>query len=114
MSNQDIDAPAHLAKIKKNNVDRLYHAEPCAKERQISLDCLEDHDYDHSKCQLAFENFRFCKQFWNRIHKERAAKGIRPYLPPPEEREAIRREYLERQRAQSKRIKEDYEKQKST
>lgn len=114
MTDRDIPAPVHLKSIKQKNVERYDRAEPCAKERQISFNCLEDHDYDHSKCQLAFENFRYCKQFWNNIHAERAAKGIRPFLPPPEERDAIRREHIEKQRLAARKLREDAEKAQSS
>lgn len=112
MTKRDTEDPSYLEKIKQTNRDRYEANEPCGKERQLSLNCLEDHDYDHSKCSLAFENFRFCKQFWNRIYRERAEKGIRPFLPPPEEREAIQREHIEKVREASRRAREHREQNK--
>ena len=109
MSKRESGDLEYLEKLKEKNKDRFDKAEPCAKERKISLDCLDLHDYDHSKCQLAFENFRICKQFWNKIYRERAEKGIRPFFPPPEEREVIQREHIERQRLAAKKLREQFE-----
>ncbi|XP_026282333.1 coiled-coil-helix-coiled-coil-helix domain-containing protein 7 [Frankliniella occidentalis] len=62
---------------------------PCHKERNQSMMCLHDNNYDYSKCQMAFDNFKFCKQFWELVSKKRKAANIVPNLPEAEEREII-------------------------
>lgn len=69
---------------------------PCLKEQKLSYQCLEDNGYDHDKCKLQFENFKTCKRFWLHVAKDRRRKGIQPDIPPPEERAAIKREYLKK------------------
>lgn len=75
---------------------------PCLKEQKLSMKCLEDNAYDYDKCQDYFENFKACKGFWLSIYKDRRKKGIHPAMPPPEERDSIKQEYL-KQEAQKRR-----------
>ncbi|KAK8783951.1 coiled-coil-helix-coiled-coil-helix domain-containing protein 7 isoform X2 [Amblyomma americanum] len=70
---------------------------PCHKEQQLSMKCLDDNGYDYDKCQHYFDNFKACKGFWVGVMRERRRNGIKPVLPPPEEREAIKAEHLKRQ-----------------
>uniref|UniRef100_A0A1E1WYI0 Coiled-coil-helix-coiled-coil-helix domain-containing protein 7 n=1 Tax=Amblyomma aureolatum TaxID=187763 RepID=A0A1E1WYI0_9ACAR len=81
---------------KKNAAEQTKN-NPCHKEQQLSMKCLEDNGYDYDKCQHYFENFKTCKGFWVRIMRDRRRKGIQPTLPPPEEREAIKAEHLKHQ-----------------
>lgn len=69
---------------------------PCVKEAALSLKCLEEHFYDHSKCDPYFRNVRNCRQFWKQVQADRKRDGVKPHLPPPEERDAIRKEYKAR------------------
>jgi len=66
--------------------------DPCFKERQLSLRCMDKHDYDKDSCAREFENFKNCKSFWTDIIKHRRRDNILPEIPPVEERDAIRRE----------------------
>lgn len=75
---------------------------PCFKEQKLSMKCLEDNGYDYDKCQAYFANFKACKGFWLAIVKDRRRKGIHPALPPLEERDSIKQEYL-KQEAQRRR-----------
>ncbi|KAH7973993.1 hypothetical protein HPB49_008276 [Dermacentor silvarum] len=95
---------------------------PCYKEQKLSMKCLEDNGYDYDKCQHYFDNFKACKGFWSEvkvlcfslvtvyketradcgcfqlaISKDRLKKNIHPAMPPPEERETIKQEYLKQQ-----------------
>ncbi|XP_037582440.2 coiled-coil-helix-coiled-coil-helix domain-containing protein 7 isoform X1 [Dermacentor silvarum] len=70
---------------------------PCYKEQKLSMKCLEDNGYDYDKCQHYFDNFKACKGFWLAISKDRLKKNIHPAMPPPEERETIKQEYLKQQ-----------------
>uniref|UniRef100_G3MRZ5 Coiled-coil-helix-coiled-coil-helix domain-containing protein 7 n=2 Tax=Amblyomma maculatum TaxID=34609 RepID=G3MRZ5_AMBMU len=69
---------------------------PCHKEQQSSMKCLEDNGYDYDKCQNYFDNFKACKTFWVGVMRERLRKGIEPTMPAPEDREAIKAEHLRR------------------
>lgn len=67
---------------------------PCIKENDMVFKCLEKNNYQHEKCTAYFENYKFCKHFWGKVRSDRRREGKVPYLPPPEEREKIRAEYI--------------------
>ncbi|CAN8002107.1 unnamed protein product [Ixodes hexagonus] len=71
---------------------------PCLKEQRLSLKCLDENGYDKDKCTFFFVNYNVCQKFWLSVMKERRVLGIEPALPPPEEREAIKRERLRKAR----------------
>ena len=68
--------------------------DPCFKERQMSLRCMDSNHYDKDECAREFENFKNCKGFWTEIIKIRRRDGILPDIPPPEERDDIRRAHF--------------------
>lgn len=84
---------SHQTRRAENATSQEYN-NPCLKEQKLSLKCLDDNGYDKKKCSVFFANYTVCQNFWLEITKERRAKGIYPYLPPPEERETIKRERL--------------------
>ncbi|KAK3596782.1 hypothetical protein CHS0354_038784 [Potamilus streckersoni] len=63
------------------------------EEHQMSLKCLDENYYDKNKCEAYFENYRRCKKFWGKIQRERGRKGIKPVMPPYDEREEILRQH---------------------
>uniref|UniRef100_A0A1A9ZWF7 Coiled-coil-helix-coiled-coil-helix domain-containing protein 7 n=1 Tax=Glossina pallidipes TaxID=7398 RepID=A0A1A9ZWF7_GLOPL len=67
---------------------------PCLKEQELSYKCLSKHNYEREPCEIYFANYKNCKEFWGRVKSERRAKGIEPYLPPVEERAAIKEEHM--------------------
>ncbi|CAG7728048.1 unnamed protein product [Allacma fusca] len=67
---------------------------PCEKEQKLSYKCLADNNYDRDKCLIMFENYRNCREFWNKVERDRKRKGITPRLPWPEDREQVKQEYL--------------------
>ncbi|KAH8305673.1 coiled-coil-helix-coiled-coil-helix domain-containing protein 7 [Drosophila kikkawai] len=74
---------------------------PCLKEQELSFKCLNKNNFDHEKCEVYFANYNNCKEFWNKVRSERRAKGIAPYLPPVEERDAIKANYMKGKPTQS-------------
>ncbi|KFD56061.1 hypothetical protein M514_03185 [Trichuris suis] len=62
---------------------------PCAKEAEISSNCLMRTGGDRAQCQLEFRNYNLCRSFWDQVMKERRSKGVTPFLPPPVERAEI-------------------------
>lgn len=66
---------------------------PCLAEHKASLKCLDVHGYDKDMCQDKFANYQACVDFWQKIKNERKRNGIKPVLPPLEEREAIRKQH---------------------
>ncbi|XP_020798813.1 coiled-coil-helix-coiled-coil-helix domain-containing protein 7 [Drosophila serrata] len=74
---------------------------PCLKEQELSFKCLNKNNFDHEKCEVYFANYNNCKEFWNKVKSERRAKGIAPYLPPVEERDAIKTNYMKGKPTQS-------------
>uniref|UniRef100_A0A1B0CDV1 Coiled-coil-helix-coiled-coil-helix domain-containing protein 7 n=1 Tax=Lutzomyia longipalpis TaxID=7200 RepID=A0A1B0CDV1_LUTLO len=67
---------------------------PCLKEQELSYKCLDKNNYDREKCEIFFQNYKNCKDFWNRVKSERKWKGIKPYLPDVSEREGIKAAYM--------------------
>ncbi|XP_017881881.1 coiled-coil-helix-coiled-coil-helix domain-containing protein 7 [Ceratina calcarata] len=67
---------------------------PCYKESLISAQCLERNQYDYTLCEVQFENYRVCKRFWSSVISKRRLEGVMPIVPPPDEREKIRKEFI--------------------
>lgn len=67
---------------------------PCYKEHLLSLRCLDSNQKNHNVCEPYFYNYKNCKSFWASVQSERRSKGIKPHLPPLEERAKIKADYL--------------------
>ncbi|CAB3373237.1 Hypothetical predicted protein [Cloeon dipterum] len=67
---------------------------PCLKEQELSFKCMHDNNFDRDSCTNVFKNYQVCKEFWNHIKVQRRRDGIKPYMPPPEERDQIKSDYL--------------------
>ncbi|XP_059156994.1 coiled-coil-helix-coiled-coil-helix domain-containing protein 7-like [Physella acuta] len=68
--------------------------DPCLKENEMTTQCMNENGYNGEMCKDFFENYRNCKKFWSWVMDQRKKQGIQPYLPPPEERESVKKEYL--------------------
>ncbi|XP_072017878.1 coiled-coil-helix-coiled-coil-helix domain-containing protein 7-like [Amphiura filiformis] len=62
---------------------------PCIPESDASYKCLNDNNYNRDACSDYFKNYQNCMKFWTKISRQRRWKGIKPHLPPPEERDQI-------------------------
>ncbi|OXA64351.1 coiled-coil-helix-coiled-coil-helix domain-containing protein 7 [Folsomia candida] len=69
---------------------------PCLKEQKLSYKCLSENNFNKDKCSAAFANYTACQEFWKKIKAYRRSEGIRPHLPRPEDRDRIKKEYMER------------------
>ncbi|BET03305.1 coiled-coil-helix-coiled-coil-helix domain containing 7 [Nesidiocoris tenuis] len=78
-----------VARSQINNAEN----NPCYKESKQSLKCLSDNNYDHDACQLHFQNYRSCREFWTEVQRLRNRKGISPTMPSIEERKQIQEIY---------------------
>ncbi|XP_063863472.1 coiled-coil-helix-coiled-coil-helix domain-containing protein 7-like isoform X1 [Scylla paramamosain] len=95
--------PSTTEEGRQKNIRRgskLKHEEknPCLKEHDMSFKCLEESSYNRNACGEYFENYKKCKEFWGNVRSERRRAGIVPHLPPAEERDKIKAEYLENRR----------------
>ena len=54
----------------------------CREEGKASMKCLSDNNYDKSKCEKFFEQYRQCKTELMAIVKERRRRGLAPYDVP--------------------------------
>nr|XP_045622278.1 coiled-coil-helix-coiled-coil-helix domain-containing protein 7-like [Procambarus clarkii]XP_045622279.1 coiled-coil-helix-coiled-coil-helix domain-containing protein 7-like [Procambarus clarkii] len=72
---------------------------PCIKEHKLSFKCLDDNSYNRELCGSYFDNYNRCREFWNQVRVDRRKAGIVPHLPPAEERDHIKKEYMEKMRA---------------
>ncbi|XP_033645108.1 coiled-coil-helix-coiled-coil-helix domain-containing protein 7-like [Asterias rubens] len=62
---------------------------PCVSEANASYECLHETNFDRKLCQTYFVNYQNCQKFWLNIQRERRKLGIKPSLPPAEERDRI-------------------------
>ncbi|KAL3286343.1 hypothetical protein HHI36_000851 [Cryptolaemus montrouzieri] len=69
---------------------------PCLKEQELTYKCYNKNNFDYDKCALQIENYKSCKSFWHMVRMDRKRKGINPNVPPVEEREQVKKEYLSR------------------
>ncbi|XP_033210153.1 coiled-coil-helix-coiled-coil-helix domain-containing protein 7 [Belonocnema kinseyi] len=90
-----------LKEISRKNREYMERNNPCLSEEQLSKKCIEENNYDYDKCTLYFENVKSCREFWESVKMERRVKGIRPYLPYPDERAQIKAEHLRNQSQKS-------------
>ena len=67
--------------------------DPCAVEGKASLTCLSQKNYDQAACQIFFDNYNNCKNFWLGVKRARQLAGITPLLPPVSERAPIKEKY---------------------
>lgn len=67
---------------------------PCVKEHNQVYNCLNENAYNYNQCKNHTDNYKMCKEFWGRVQRDRKMKGIKPYLPDPEDREEVKKSYL--------------------
>ncbi|CAG9799212.1 unnamed protein product [Chironomus riparius] len=67
---------------------------PCFNEQNISYKCLSENNYDKQKCEIYFANYTECMKFWTKVKFDRRRLGIIPEVPPIEERESIKNDYM--------------------
>lgn len=80
----------------KRAYDRVRNTDtnPCLRESQMSMDCMSRNGYDRDKCYDYFMNYRSCLNFWKKVAKQRRKQGIKPEIPPAEERAVIWENFL--------------------
>ena len=66
---------------------------PCLEESLLSLDCLRKYPHDKDACAVFTFNYKSCKEFWQRVIKERKSQGIEPELPSMQDRLNILKEH---------------------
>ncbi|XP_065168622.1 coiled-coil-helix-coiled-coil-helix domain-containing protein 7 [Atheta coriaria] len=81
-----------MGRIEKANPATL---NPCHKESDLTYKCLDDNNYDRDKCLKAMENYQLCKSFWGFVRTQRRREGKYPLLPPEEERDEIKKYYID-------------------
>ncbi|KOC64366.1 Coiled-coil-helix-coiled-coil-helix domain-containing protein 7 [Habropoda laboriosa] len=91
VSNNNNTKASDLKKKLKRDQE-LYN--PCFKEYNISLKCLEMNKYNYDVCEAHFENYRICKKFWGKVISLRIFNNITPHVPLPEDRERLKAEYI--------------------
>lgn len=107
-----VSAGAKLVIMKKNPDAEKNN--PCLREQERSFQCFNDNDYNKEACQREIDNYNICKSFWvtqilsgicsvlikchlqNSVKSDRRRKGIKPYLPPIEERHQIKKEFFQK------------------
>ncbi|XP_029156179.1 coiled-coil-helix-coiled-coil-helix domain-containing protein 7-like, partial [Nylanderia fulva] len=90
---ESLDVTEQVDSVKKHALQRnqaIYN--PCYKEHLLSLKCLDTNQENRKACEVYFVNYKNCKEFW--VRSERKLQGIRPYMPPFEERAKIKADFL--------------------
>lgn len=82
------------ARRSRLNQERKWRDDPCVLEHDIVLKCFDDKNYDHKQCSRESDNYRLCKRFWAFVSADRIKKRVFPGVPPPEDREQVKQEYL--------------------
>lgn len=54
---------------------------PCIAESQASMKCLDENNYDKTKCKMYFEAYKECKKAWNERKAVRRRQGLPPNDP---------------------------------
>ncbi|KAI4496603.1 PREDICTED: coiled-coil-helix-coiled-coil-helix domain-containing protein 7 [Polistes canadensis] len=84
-----------IKRVKDHKLRRNHEeTNPCVKEQNLSLKCLDDNYYVHDACKAYFENYRNCQGFWQKVVADRRRNNVKPYLPIPEDRESVKNEYI--------------------
>lgn len=81
----------------EENQRRRLENDPCFEEGQVSLDCQTNY---FDSCAKEIENLKTCRTFWHNVKKDRKAKEIYPILPPIEERQEIKKQFMQRTKTQ--------------
>ncbi|BFZ17027.1 hypothetical protein BsWGS_20066 [Bradybaena similaris] len=66
--------------------------DPCAKELDLSKQCLTEKAPD--QCQDILKNLQHCRHFWSWVESQRKKEGINPAMPAPQDREQVKQKYL--------------------
>ncbi|KAI4489488.1 hypothetical protein M0802_011100 [Mischocyttarus mexicanus] len=84
-----------IKKVKDHKLRRNHEeTNPCFKEYNLSLKCLDNNFYDNDACKKYFENYRNCQDFWKKVVADRKKNNVTPYLPIPEDRENVKKKYI--------------------
>lgn len=100
-----VGEPSKTEEERVKNIARttkLSHVDknPCIKEQDMAYKCLDENNYDRNVCAGYFENYKKCKDFWGTVRVDRRRAGIVPNLPPAAERDQIKRDFLEKLKAE--------------
>ncbi|KAG7196827.1 hypothetical protein KM043_016612 [Ampulex compressa] len=66
---------------------------PCLKEYNRSLKCLEQNMKNKDACSIYFNSYKMCRRFWSNVIMERRRQNLMPLLPSVEDREKIKQQY---------------------
>ncbi|CAG5115417.1 unnamed protein product [Candidula unifasciata] len=72
--------------------ETIFDDDPCIKEYLLTKKCMGEKGHEH--CQDVLRNYEHCRYFWSWIESMRDQEGIKPAMPPPEEREEVKQRYL--------------------
>ncbi|KFD50950.1 hypothetical protein M514_08132 [Trichuris suis] len=80
---------------KRRQSEKRFDYGGCDKEAKISMQCIINSHGDNALCRKESQNYNLCRAFWDRIKKERLAKGQSPALPSAEERDQILQKHFD-------------------
>uniref|UniRef100_A0A5S6Q0V8 Coiled-coil-helix-coiled-coil-helix domain-containing protein 7 n=1 Tax=Trichuris muris TaxID=70415 RepID=A0A5S6Q0V8_TRIMR len=74
---------------KRRQDEKRFENGACNTEAGISMQCIINAHGNQALCRKEAQNYNLCRAFWERVKKERLAKGESPALPSAEERDGI-------------------------
>ncbi|KAL1454050.1 hypothetical protein WDU94_010343 [Cyamophila willieti] len=68
MTENKVESRDYL-EYKRNHARNIEAIErnPCMKENEISMKCLDRNNYIKANCEKEFENYRVCRKFWSAV-----------------------------------------------
>lgn len=85
-----------MREISGKHLKELIEKNPCHTEETLQKKCMKENFYVESKCEAQTENYKLCKKFWKKIEQKRYREGKYPFMPPPDEREQIRKQHFQK------------------
>uniref|UniRef100_A0A8C0V097 Coiled-coil-helix-coiled-coil-helix domain-containing protein 7 n=3 Tax=Paridae TaxID=9153 RepID=A0A8C0V097_CYACU len=73
----------HAKKLRDHDIN------PCIAETDATTKCMNDNNYNKDLCTDYFLKYKNCRKFWHEIMMQRKRSGVKPEMPPAEERKKI-------------------------
>ncbi|XP_027745351.1 coiled-coil-helix-coiled-coil-helix domain-containing protein 7 isoform X3 [Empidonax traillii] len=73
----------HAQKLRDHDIN------PCLAETDATTKCMDENNYKKDMCTAYFLKYKNCRKFWHGIMMQRRRNGVKPEMPPADERKKI-------------------------
>uniref|UniRef100_A0A5S6QIR4 Coiled-coil-helix-coiled-coil-helix domain-containing protein 7 n=1 Tax=Trichuris muris TaxID=70415 RepID=A0A5S6QIR4_TRIMR len=80
---------------KRRQNEKRFENGACDEEARISMRCMINAHGNQALCRMEAQNYYLCRAFWERVKKQRLAKGESSALPSAEERDEILQKHFD-------------------